>query len=61
MENQKIICVDCGKEEELSPGWVKLMAENPEIQLPKRCFSCRRKRKAQKDRESRPGNQFNRW
>ncbi len=46
----KIICVDCGKEEILSPGWEKLMADKPEVQAPKRCYACRQKKKAEKER-----------
>lgn len=62
----KIICVDCGKEEILSPGWEKLMADKPEVQPPKRCYACRQKKKAEKRSDDREhtdfgGGSFNRW
>ena len=48
MSNQKIICVDCGEEEEITEGWKKLIADKPKVQLPKRCYKCRQARKAEK-------------
>lgn len=48
-QGEKIICVECGKEEELSEGWYKLMEQNPDIQKPKRCYDCRQKRKKEKE------------
>ena len=49
--NEIVTCVDCNNEFEITPGWRKLMEENPEIQPPKRCYDCRRKRKAEKNRD----------
>ena len=49
MENETKICVDCSQEFEITEGWKKLMAENPEIKEPTRCYKCRQKRKAEKE------------
>jgi len=46
----KIICVECQEEFELTEGWKKLMEERPEVLPPKRCYRCRQKRKAEKER-----------
>ena len=51
-KNKVITCVDCGNDFELTEGWHKLIAENSEIQLPKRCYDCRQKRKKEKEKET---------
>ena len=61
MENETIICVDCGQEEEISDGWYKLMEQNPGIQKPKRCFDCRQKRKKEKEKYKRKDIKRERW
>lgn len=48
MENEKKICVDCEGEFEITEGWKNLMKDNPKILPPKRCYSCRMKRKEEK-------------
>jgi len=55
MRNEIITCIDCGQKFELTEGWQKLMQEHPEVQVPKRCYACRQKRKREKERE-RSGN-----
>lgn len=52
METEKLICVDCQQEFELTPGWKKLLEQKPEILPPKRCYSCRQKRKFEKEERS---------
>ncbi len=51
MKDEIITCVDCGKKFELTPGWKKLVADQPDIKLPKRCYDCRQKRKAWQERK----------
>ena len=58
MENEKVICVDCQEEFEITEGWKKLKDEHPEVEMPKRCYQCRQKRKAEKRREE---NFKSRW
>jgi len=58
-KNEIIICVDCSQEFELSAGWVKLLQEKPEVQKPKRCYSCRKKAKAERSKEG--SNEESRW
>lgn len=51
-----IICKDCGKEFELSPNeQAFFLSKN--LQLPKRCKECRRKRKEQRSLEENPFHQ----
>ena len=52
MKNETIICVDCGKEEEISDGWYRLMEQHPDIQLPKRCYPCRKKKKEEREKSN---------
>ena len=52
MENETKICVDCGQEFEITEGWKKLMAENPDIKEPIRCYNCRQKRKVEKNQHN---------
>jgi len=51
-ENETKICVDCQEEFEITEGWRKLMAENPNIKEPTRCYQCRQKRKQEKNNEN---------
>ena len=45
MENEKIICVDCQEEFEITEGWKRLMEKNPEILPPKRCYKMQATKK----------------
>lgn len=40
-EKRIAICVECGKEFEITEGWLKMVEEKPGFQLPKRCAACR--------------------
>lgn len=51
-KNEMIICVDCGQEFELTDGWHKLLKENPNLQPPKRCYTCRQIKKRDREREN---------
>lgn len=57
MEDKKetIICVECDQQFELTEGWKRLLKENPDIQKPKRCYSCRQRRKEEKKEEGEIG------
>lgn len=48
MEDIKI-CVesDCKQEFKISEGFKKLLDANPGLEPPKRCYSCRQRRKRQ--------------
>lgn len=47
MKNKKIICCDCGNEFDFTPRDQKFFAEKG-FQDPKRCKSCRFKKKQQR-------------
>lgn len=51
MNQDTQICIDCGQEFEITEGFKRLVAENPSFVLPKRCYPCRQKRKAEKQKE----------
>jgi len=40
-EKRVAVCVECGKEFEITEGWLKMVEEKPGFQLPKRCAACR--------------------
>lgn len=53
MGNETKICIDCDREFEITEGWKKLLEDHPELQLPKRCYRCRQKRRQEKEKSGR--------
>ena len=52
MENEMINCIDCKENFELTIGWIKLLEQHPDWDKPKRCYTCRKKRKEEKEKQN---------
>jgi len=51
-EKKIAVCVECGKEFEITEGWLKMVEEKPGFQLPKRCAACRLAKKRRNENNS---------
>lgn len=56
--NEVANCVECGEDFEITEGWKQLVIKNPDMLLPKRCYPCRQKKKAEKKKMEYKGNSY---